>query len=83
MCLQYRSLKNFRNPEFLGPRLGDKLVFSFIISTLYWQIGECSRPLAHSSLEASRGLDCCPGGQATAGKCSLAVNLFVVLMVLI
>lgn len=33
------------NPEFLGPRIGDKLVFSLLIGTLYWGIG--------SNLEAS------------------------------
>ncbi len=27
-ALQYRTLKNYRNPEYLGPRIGDKLIFS-------------------------------------------------------
>lgn len=38
--LKYRTLKNYTNPEFLGPRVGDKLIFSIIIFTLYWSIGD-------------------------------------------
>lgn len=38
--LKYRTLKNYRNPEFLGPRIGDKLIFSIIIFTLYWSVGD-------------------------------------------
>lgn len=37
--LKYRTLKNYKNAEFLGPRIADKLVFSVIIFTLYWQVG--------------------------------------------
>ena len=37
---QYRSKKNFIDPAYLGPRVGDKLVFSFLIATLYWDIGD-------------------------------------------
>ena len=36
---KYRTTKNYRNPEFLGPRVGDKLIFSIIIFTLYWRVG--------------------------------------------
>jgi ATP-binding cassette, subfamily G (WHITE), member 2 len=38
--LKYRTLKNYRNPEFLGPRVGDKLIFSIVICTLYVNIGD-------------------------------------------
>lgn len=37
---KYRTLKNYKNPEFLGPRVGDKLIFSIIIFSLYWSIGD-------------------------------------------
>ncbi|GAB4821434.1 hypothetical protein N2152v2_008480 [Parachlorella kessleri] len=40
ILLQYRSLKNFRNPEWVIPRIGSQLVFSFIIATAYWQLGD-------------------------------------------
>jgi hypothetical protein len=26
--LQYRTIKNYKSPEYLGPRVGDKLVFA-------------------------------------------------------
>ena len=41
---KYRTLKNYTNPEFLGPRVGDKLIFSIIIFTLYWSIGDNLQP---------------------------------------
>jgi ATP-binding cassette subfamily G (WHITE) protein 2 len=37
--LKYRTTKNYRNPEFLGPRVGDKLIFSILLFTLYWGKG--------------------------------------------
>lgn len=36
---KYRTSKNYKNPEFLGPRVGDKLIFSIVIFTLYWRVG--------------------------------------------
>jgi hypothetical protein len=36
---QYRTLSNYRNPEFLGPRIGDKVIFSLLIMSLYWGVG--------------------------------------------
>ena len=38
--LRFRTAKNYRNPEFLGPRLGDKVIFSFLLFTLYWSKGD-------------------------------------------
>ena len=38
--IKYRTSRNYRNPEFLGPRIGDKLIFSLLISTLYLGIGD-------------------------------------------
>ena len=28
---QYRTLVNYRSPEFLGPRIGDKVIFSLLV----------------------------------------------------
>ncbi|EFN50715.1 hypothetical protein CHLNCDRAFT_142571 [Chlorella variabilis] len=36
----YRTVKNYRSPDFLGPRVADKLIFSLIIMTLFWGIGD-------------------------------------------
>lgn len=38
--LKYRTLKNYKDGAYLGPRLGDKLLLTFIIFTLYWGIGD-------------------------------------------
>ena len=32
MCLQYRTRKNYRNKDFLGPRIADKLAFSLLMT---------------------------------------------------
>ena len=37
---RYRSRKNYQSPEFIAPRLGDKVMFALLILTLYWNIGE-------------------------------------------
>ncbi len=37
--LKYRTTKNYRNPAFLGPRLGDKFIFSLLFFTIYWAKG--------------------------------------------
>ena len=37
--LSYRTTRNYRNPAFLGPRLGDKLIFSILFFTIYWAKG--------------------------------------------
>jgi len=31
LCPQYRTLVNYRSPEFLGPRIGDKVIFSLLV----------------------------------------------------
>lgn len=38
--LAYRMLTHYRSGEFIGPRFGDKIMFSLFILTLYWQVGE-------------------------------------------
>eukprot|EP00884_Botryococcus_braunii_P007530 jgi/Botrbrau1/16779/Bobra.150_2s0014.1 len=40
ILIKYRLLKEYKNPEFLGPRIGEKIIFNFIIMTLYWGIGK-------------------------------------------
>ena len=41
---QYRTGQNYRNPAWLGPRIGDKLLISLIILTLYLGIGDNLAP---------------------------------------
>merc|ERR1711865_1245201 len=38
--LRYRTMTHIRSPDFLGPRFGDKVMFSVLILSLYWMIGE-------------------------------------------
>ena len=38
--VKYRTTRNYRNVEFLGPRLGDKIVFTLTTGTLYLGIGD-------------------------------------------
>lgn len=40
VLLRYRTTRNYRNPEFLGPRIADKIIFSLLMFTLYWGIGD-------------------------------------------
>ncbi len=37
--LQYRTLKNYRDPEYVGPRIADKLIMALLVLTLYLNIG--------------------------------------------
>ena len=30
--MQYRTVSNYKSPEFLGPRIGDKFIFSLLVS---------------------------------------------------
>ena len=42
MCLpamQYRTTKNYQSGAFLGPRIGDKILISLLLMTLYLNIG--------------------------------------------
>lgn len=38
--MQYRTATHYKSGEFLGPRIGDKLVFGVLILSLYWGIGD-------------------------------------------
>lgn len=37
--LRWRTSKAMPTPDFLGPRFGDKILFSIVILTLYWGVG--------------------------------------------
>ena len=38
--LQYRTSTHYKSGEFLGPRIGDKVMFGLLILSLYWGIGD-------------------------------------------
>lgn len=38
---RYRSSKNFRDPEFIGQRFGDKIIVGLLIMSLYWYASGC------------------------------------------
>jgi hypothetical protein len=40
VLLKYRAVNNYQNGEYLGQRLGDKILFSLILMSLYWQTGD-------------------------------------------
>jgi hypothetical protein len=37
---QYRALVDFKNPAWFMPRIADKFMFAFVITTLYLQTGD-------------------------------------------
>jgi hypothetical protein len=37
--VKYRTPRNYKDPEFLGPRIGDKFLMTVLQWSLYWQIG--------------------------------------------
>jgi hypothetical protein len=40
--LKYRAVNNYTDGEYIGQRLGDKVLFSLILMSLYWQTGKWS-----------------------------------------
>jgi len=38
--LRYRTATHYQSGEFLGPRIGDKVIFGLLILSLYWGIGD-------------------------------------------
>mmetsp|Transcript_19576 Transcript_19576/g.37759 ORF Transcript_19576/g.37759 Transcript_19576/m.37759 type:complete len:449 (+) Transcript_19576:102-1448(+) len=42
VLLRYRGLSNYTDGQYLGQRLGDKVLFSLILMSLYWQQGDSS-----------------------------------------
>jgi hypothetical protein len=56
--VQFRSLRNLRDPTFLGPRVGDKLIVSLLMFTLYFGIGDDQTPSqVNNQAGALRGCD--------------------------
>mmetsp|Transcript_9075 Transcript_9075/g.13614 ORF Transcript_9075/g.13614 Transcript_9075/m.13614 type:complete len:649 (+) Transcript_9075:58-2004(+) len=37
---RYRTAAHYKNGEYIGPRLGDKILFSLLILSLYWGFGD-------------------------------------------
>ena len=37
--LKYRTPRNYRDPEFLGPRIGEPLTMTMLMWSLYWRVG--------------------------------------------
>jgi hypothetical protein len=37
--IKYRTPRNYKDPEFLGPRIGDKMLMTTLMWTLYWGVG--------------------------------------------
>lgn len=37
--MQRRTLKNYRTPDFLGPRVIDKVVMALVLMSVYWGVG--------------------------------------------
>ena len=53
VLFRYRSLKNFASPDFLGPRFGDKVIFSFILFSLYIFMGPKTDPTSIVNIVSS------------------------------
>merc|ERR1740130_141027 len=51
--LRFRSRKNVRDGEFVGARLGDKLVYGLVIGSLYFNEGLNRRDDGHAQNVAS------------------------------
>ena len=47
--MQYRTTKNYQSGAFLGPRIGDKILISLLLMTLYLNIGKGNRSGSSSS----------------------------------
>jgi ATP-binding cassette, subfamily G (WHITE), member 2 len=50
--VKYRTARNYRNPEFLGPRIGDKVIFTLLMGTLYLGIGDDLEPSNYINIAA-------------------------------
>lgn len=42
--VRFRTRRNYVDPEFIGPRVGDKIILSLIIVTLYLGVGKIWKP---------------------------------------
>lgn len=48
--LKYRSLAHYADPEFVVPRFGDKVLFSLLFMSLYWDMGNDVDPRSVQSI---------------------------------
>lgn len=51
---RYRSLRNFLDADYIGARLGDKILYGFVLATLFW--GEASRARSEKNVSNTVGL---------------------------
>lgn len=40
ILLRYRTKNNYMSPSYLGSRLLDKAIYTFLIFTFYWHVGK-------------------------------------------
>lgn len=50
--VKYRTTRNYKSGEFLGPRIGDKFIMSLLIGTLYLGIGDDFSPSNYLNMAA-------------------------------
>ena len=56
--LRYRMVTHSKDGEYLGPRIGDKVLFGVLILSLYWNIGS-KKDL--QSIQSTAAMLCCCG----------------------
>lgn len=64
--LKYRMAAHYKDAQFLGPRLGDKVLFSVLILTLYWDIGDKTDAKSINSIAALTYMICALCGYGAA-----------------
>jgi len=50
VLLDTRGKKDYQSPDFLGPRIGDKVIFSLVVMSMYWGEGNSDDPQAIQSV---------------------------------
>jgi len=50
ILLKYRAGKDYKSPEFLGPRIGDKIIFGLVVMSMYWGEGSKTDPQSIQSI---------------------------------
>ncbi|KAK9808054.1 hypothetical protein WJX73_010576 [Symbiochloris irregularis] len=49
---EYRFVRDFTDPQYLGPRIVDKLVLGLLIMSLYWKAAETITPISATNVGA-------------------------------
>lgn len=52
VLFRYRTLRSFKDPDFLGPRIADKIIFSIVIFSAYWHVGNTTDPSQYINIAA-------------------------------